>query len=997
MEATNEAISNYKYYADLYDMYGDSFDLKQRNRWGKKLIKILEDNITPESRFKLIYTVNGIHKGIMLTPRSINKFKNKMLTGIEIHREFDTGSDVIDQFDIHNIDPDIRIEEVDSPNRNNDGFYFKYYNLTQFDLSKYQIYTKKQKEELLKSKDPLIQEHCLWNAFYQSKKLTEEQLSQLKLMLVEGNCPKSRLKPIAEKLNIQITLTEYLLTSGKISLKYLNKGNRENISIALFKDHYFINDIIPIHIFGAKNWNNEEHKNHFRFKEILCYKKRYTYEKEYNQKALTIINELFNNGGFEEFKFEDHYKDINFEMTYKQDIKLIESDTQTKYKERQIKEIKYNHNIYFADFETITQDIHKAHTVAWYYLKHPFNKNEIKFTTGNQCVEIFLEKIKNNSTVYFHNLKYDWQQIFGNVHIIKAIEKDGQLYKIKVKYFGKNITFMDSYKMIPEPLRNFSKMFNLESYKDIMPYEFYTNENILKFDASIEDALKYIKECDKDEFIKNIDENNFRTTDDKFRHMDYSIYYCKKDVQILAEGFIKFRNLTFNNLGLDVFNYVSISSLADEYLIKEGCYKDVYQLEGTIRAFVQKSIIGGRVCTKENKKWHLKERVQDFDAVGLYMTSMNRIDGFMKGQVKIIKDLCYSKIKEYDYYCVEIFIKNQDIKNYDIPMMTFIDDDLKKRIWTNNLIGKQITIDKTTLEDYIKYYNIEFDIIKGVYWNNGFNNIVKETMKKLFEERKKYKKENNPLQIVYKLIMNSAYGKTILKESKESIRYIYNTKDKPNSIEDFARKNYNMIKCEEEIPHKQTKCMKYYIYKNRFDHENYCHLGGYILSMSKRIMNEVNNVAFSNNIPIYYVDTDSMHLLEKDIPLLSNKFYEKYKKNLIGKDMGQFHCDFNSDKITKDIHSIETIILGPKAYYDLLSGTDIDGNKIKDDHIRLKGISINSIYETAKLNNTTIKELYINLFNGETVDFDLVLGGVKMEYINGGVKNKKSFIRKIKF
>ena len=1005
MEAVNESISNYKYYSDLYDRDGDYQDLRLRNRWGKKLIETLKNNITATTRFKLGYKINGVHKYMMLTPRSIDKFRDKILTGMELHREFNTGSDVIDEFDIHDIDSDIEIEEVELPNRNNDGYYFKYYNTTQFDLSKYQIYTKEQITQArtitsLTSHKTEMYEHCLWLALYQSKELTEDQLCELKLMLVEGNCPKSRLKPIAEKLNIQITLTEYLITTNKISLKYINKGNRKNISIALYKDHYFINDIIPVHLFGARNWNNKQFTSNKRFSEIIRYResdKYIEYKKEYSQKALTVIKELFENKGFEEFKFEDHYKDINFEMNYNQDIKLLEKDISNDDVERVPKEVKYNKNIYFADFETTTQGLHRAHTVAWYEvnLNEKFEKEKIKSLVGYDCVFEFLERVKENSTIYFHNLKYDWQQIFDKVFIVKAVEKDKQLYKMKVNYFGKSITFMDSYKIISEPLKNFSNMFNLNSFKDVMPYDLYTSENIGKYDVPIDEALTYIKDENKKQFIKNIKENNFETTNGKFRHMEYSRFYCIKDVELLASGFITFRNSTIRGLDVDVYNYTTISSLADDYLVKEGCYEGVRKLEGTIRAFVQQSIIGGKVVTKDHKKWHLKNtsHIQDFDAVALYPTAMSEIKGFPIGNPKIIKNYSYEKIKNYDHYVVEILITSQTKKEYGIPMMTYYNKKLNRRIWTNDMLGIQTVVDKITLEDYIRYYNIKFEIIKGVYWDEGVNNRVCSVIKNLFENRKKYKEEKNTIQIVYKLLMNSAYGKTIIKESKEEIRYIYDTKKNPNATKDFEIKNYNLIRGSEIIKHNKLKCVKYYIYKNKFEHENYGHLGALILSTSKKIMNEVNGVASENNIPIYYVDTDSMHLPEDKIELLENKFKEKYNKKLIGKNMGQFHSDFSSNKIKGDIRAIETIILGPKAYYDLLEGND----KTQDDHIRLKGISLNSIIETAKLKNKSVKDLYIDLYNGEEIEFDLVLGGVKMEYVNGGVINRKSFIRKIKF
>jgi hypothetical protein len=59
----------------------------------------------------------------------------------------------------------------------------------------------------------------------------------------------------------------------------------------------------------------------------------------------------------------------------------------------------------------------------------------------------------------------------------------------------------------------------------------------------------------------------------------------------------------------------------------------------------------------------------------------------------------------------------------------------------------------------------------------------------MFLERLKQKKEKNPIQNVYKLLMNSSYGKTALKEIDEEVKYINN--------EDFdktLKKRYNWVK-----------------------------------------------------------------------------------------------------------------------------------------------------------------------------------------------------------
>lgn len=1051
MEVISEALENYKYYADQYDITGDEHDYRQRNRYGRQLIKVLENNVTPETRYKLLYKVDGVLRGIQLTPRSIDKFKEKILSGFETHREFITGSDVIDTFDIHEIDSDMQVLEVENPIRNNDGFYFRYYNKTQFDLSKYQIYTREQLDKLKENQNSDAYEHCLWYAFKQSNLVNEDQLNKLKIMLVNGNCPKSSLRPIAEKLDVQITLTEYYIGSGKSKFTYINKNTtknktRNNICISLFKDHYFYNDVINIHLFAAKNWNNKKFTTNKRFNEIVNHNEttNFTkYKKEYSQSALTIIKEMFDNDAFEPFKFEDHYKDVDFERTFDSDFELLENDCLlTDNNDRTVKKIKYNQNIYYADIEALVNpetNTHHGYLICWCNrddVKYVNKKGEtvekdtpdsisvrsIQHEYGLFCVELFLEKIKDNSIVYFHNLKYDWQQLMGKVFITQGLEKDNQLYKMKVSYFKKrNIVFMDSFKMIPEKLANFSKMFKLDEVKDVMPYELYNFKNIHDFDIEIDEALKHIKEKDIEQFRKNIFDNHFDTANGtRFRHKLYATFYCEKDVKVLADGFEFFRESTLKELGLDVFNYTTISGLADDYLIKTNCYAGVYPLEGTIRAFVQESVIGGRVCTQYNKKWHVKERVQDFDAVGLYNAAMIRINGFPYGTPKILKTTNFEEIKKYNYYVVEIYIRDQDIKNYRIPLMSYYDKKEMKRVNTNDLRDMKVVVNSITLEDYITHYNIKFDIIKGVYWGNGSacsehhkgvylensseyccntsNSQVTKVMQDLFDKRKAYKKEKSPLQAIYKLIICSSYGKTTLRESKTNITYVYNTKANANAIKNFESKNYNLISGTEHIKHNSLECVKFYTYVNRLDHINYCHVGSLILAMSKRIMNEVIGVANENDINIFITDTDSMHILESEQPLLIEKYKEKYNRNLIGEELGQFHNDFSSSIIKKNIVSIESIFLGPKVYYDRLQGEDENGNTVYDDHIRLKGVGEHSIIATAKDQNKTVKDLYIDMLHGNEVEFDLTNGGVKFEYINGGgIRTRRKFIRKIKF
>ena len=294
------------------------------------------------------------------------------------------------------------------------------------------------------------------------------------------------------------------------------------------------------------------------------------------------------------------------------------------------------------------------------------------------------------------------------------------------------------------------------------------------------------------------------------------------------------------------------------------------------------------------------------------------------------------------------------------------------------------------------------------------------------------KKEKNPLQEIYKLIMNSAYGKTLQKSHPEKVEF-----KNENDIDKFIDKNYNYIKSYQEL-YSEGSFKKYIVKmeKGIEEHFNNAPAGVEVLAMSKRIMNEVMCLAEDNGLKIYYQDTDSMHIKECDIKTLAEKYKQIYHRELIGKGMGQFHSDFDSDIITgntyynKDIkHSIrinfetkekreewlktnkgykpepeiyatECIFLGKKCYIDKLEGKDFKGNDVVDYHIRMKGVSNNAIKHKAKIEQRDFMEIYKSLLECNKELFDLCCGGEKINFeynSNYTITTKKEFNRVLSF
>jgi hypothetical protein len=240
--------------------------------------------------------------------------------------------------------------------------------------------------------------------------------------------------------------------------------------------------------------------------------------------------------------------------------------------------------------------------------------------------------------------------------------------------------------------------------------------------------------------------------------------------------------------------------------------------------------------------------------------------------------------------------------------------------------------------------------------------------------------------------MNSGYGKSIMKPVESETKFF----DDERSAKVYITRHYNWITSFVKFG-KKTKVSKMQVLSKHF---NIAHVGVCILSMSKRIMNEVMCLAEDNGLDLYYQDTDSMHIKDCDIATLSSKFADKYGRTLIGKNMGQFHSDFDL-KGCKDIYARRSVFLGKKAYCDEIVGVDADGNEKVGYHIRMKGIPDSCLMRTCTdLKYANPFEMYVDMYNGKSIEFDLTENGDKANFKinkNYTVNTLQEFKRRLVF
>jgi hypothetical protein len=951
----------------------------------KSALKIASQFIT-ENR-KYVASVAGTNRWITLSKSNLQKLNNyEDLLGSEFAERAGSDNEFIINLDRQ---PDLIIKRFDINNQKPNGSFFKYYHDLDMDLTRYDIHNKKPEN---------YNHNCLYIAL-QVAGVSQEKLNEMRTFVKSGAVPTCKLSFICNKIGIRIHLKKPNL---KRLLKFGNEGDIYNLG--LIDNHFFLIEQTQITSYAIKNYDDIKHLDNWN----TIYKKRddgYRYSRDRfidsfkmimllldNQMRLTYIpiddvmqTQYLNNFDFdnEDLEYSRECLDIN---------KTISTD-------------RGDVPICFFDFETNTsEEKHIPYLVCADLLDQETTCYGIE--CGEDLIRWIKTQCKRNKLeellIVAHNLRYDYTFIMDWLYCLKPVFKGNRIMGGEARiYYGKDqftkVLFLDSCNLISTKLSEFGGMFQLDQGKEIMPYNVYTTKNIEQRYIDLDLILEHIKEDDREQFYANIKKwNCFDAETNCVDIIDYSEAYCRIDVSVLKKGFEKFRKWIYEITSLDVKNYCSIASLGLDYIISEGCFDDCFKMSGRPREFIQRCVVGGRCMTRENKKWKTEKEIADFDAVSLYPSAMARMKGFLKGTPKVIKNKSFDWLNQNtDGYFVKVLCKNNPKIKRGFPLLSKTDAKTGIRNFTNDTTNEVFYIDKTTYEDCVKYQGLEFEILCGYYYDEGHNNKINDVIKHLFQARVDAKAVKNPIQAIYKLLMNSCYGKCLLKPINTETEIVYEAKwDK------YLEYNYNFII-------EYTKLDKSYIVqkiKPINDHFNNVYAGVEILSMSKRIMNEVICLAEDLKMNIYYQDTDSMHIDNKSIDTLATEFKLKNNRDLIGKGMGQFHSDFDM-KGCEDVIAVKSIFLGKKAYADKLVGIDKKTKEKKYGlHIRMKGVNREGIDDYCDRFDTEPMEVYNGLYDNKSLpdnrSFDLLGGGKvpKFKYnADMSVSSLSEFARSVNF
>ena len=729
--------------------------------------------------------------------------------------------------------------------------------------------------------------------------------------------------------------------------------------------------------------------------------------------------------------------------------KIIDVDLSPK-KDPDIRLVEYlpknsNDIIYVADTECVTQGRHRPYAIAFAKLE---KDAEVTTFIGSDCMNMFIKemeriwsnqihRIQTNTKqhsptdkdliIYFHNLTYDGR-MFCEQELFSITMGGNRIIEMKIlSPTGKKITLRDSYMLINFKLAAFPKLFNLqEEAKQVFPYDYLTYD--MFWERGLVMGKKYVNLAEIissqqwssnqiQEFKETLIENNI------IRGDEVNVYnmiqcYIESDVRILQKGLLQFKNDLFLALKLDMTSYLSISSIAYAYLKRDALQgENVYEYTGEVRDFIRQAVYGGRCMTRGNLAYMVDGiEIDDIDACSLYPSAMS-VMTIPKGAPKK-KDYPTKQWLEdgLRFKTINAAIVRIKINHIGRPLRFPLICERNKDgvVMYDNYYGGEMVIDDIQLIELIKWQQIDYDLLECIYWDEGESTKIQDAIKHLYQKRKEEKQIKSTMEQVYKLIMNSSYGKCIempkqykcrVVKGKNYITHLFQNYTNIQRIDEVATFDRSVVDPQQNRINEDSQ----YIFREYQQYDDFfvpTIIGVRILSMSKKLMNQVMVPAELEGILIFYQDTDSMHVLSCQTQQLEEAWRKHNNKSesdkLYGNDLCQFHSDFEPIRGQQTV-SCGSIFLGKKMYIDKLvvkEPTEETLGLVKY-MTRLKGIPNKSLLkkeiEGFETNDPKkLWKMYNLLFEGYSIPFELVTDRIKISFTRYlEVVSITTFVRKV--
>ena len=602
------------------------------------------------------------------------------------------------------------------------------------------------------------------------------------------------------------------------------------------------------------------------------------------------------------------------------DVEAIQKDGTGKITEHKAKALGWR-SVYLD--KNVDQVIESKCKLIW--CDNPDNpyKNDLIYEFLTQLCEEFKNSI-SNIRIYAHNSGgYDTYYLLRCPHIkiIDDIFISGKYKLLKFKFNDRIFEAIDSMSYFPTSLFNFN----------------------------VSTKNKY--------FIKQDFEIAIYRSNEEYEENKYEILkYLESDVNSLAESLITFETW-LNNINQSITTSLTTPAIAMKHYLNNSIPILYNAKSNNVRLFQRESVYGGRV-------FHTKKEETDLiclDANSLYPAALTYDYPYGKFKVDCSQDIKFIEklMKNKLMFIAEVTL---DGGNIDVGIVPWKKDRKSTLIYpSNEFTGVYNSV------DILSALSAGYKIIsykQCIYWEEK-TKVFKDFIESLYETRNKLKKEGNPAEQVYKLLMNSFFGKFLMNINYKS-KY-YNDEDKVTKIS---------VKLPNGQIRTREKCysvVKYPVY-----------IGGFVLSYARAIMNKL----FLNIKPIdiIYGDTDSIYIRQDKSQNIKQSselgdFKNDYGEGVIIKyglfaDYKRYYLEFN--KCVEEFHDCskqcvksqnynnKCVITQHNCKIDIPKGWEEIWNIERECDCKLFKCKFNGLHLNYKIDET-MKKKFINVMNGGTM------------------------------
>ena len=373
-------------------------------------------------------------------------------------------------------------------------------------------------------------------------------------------------------------------------------------------------------------------------------------------------------------------------------------------------------------------------------------------------------------------------KLIREIERIKVRNEDGDLLYTKniVVEKRKYITLLDSNLIIPGKLRKLVKDFDCVESKGFFPYDF-VNINSLYYKGDVPSYNYFKDDMSKEEYI-NVFKLNEMSESIKVPKISKIIYdlksecikYLKSDLFSLLELLEKYSKIIYNDFGINITERSTAASLS-LFTYLSNFYKkknmDIKLIKGAVEKDIRCAYFGGIVFSRKGYKFKGKGYIYDVNShfPAAMLNPMPTGNPILSNS----KDL-----QSYFGFVYAHIIPPKDLDVYFIPKRN-----KEGRIETPNVAFTGIYFSELLKE--AEKYGYQINVIWGYKFKKSegvFNPFVNTLFNKRLEA-KIYNKKS--LQIVYKLMLNSLYGRFGMRNYDNQLVIV----DEKKAMELFKSKN----------------------------------------------------------------------------------------------------------------------------------------------------------------------------------------------------------------